>query len=487
MKHFGIDLEEGSSIGNLTVDTGVAYPSDPTAGELFFRTDTDTLAVHDGTSWTAIGGGGISDALTLNGLSSSQFLRSDVTDALTADLLISNDIKLYFDYPGGTDSSLSISATGATRFAYSNSNFIFDAASNSALQIRNSSDVVAFQVNPAAATSLFYNTSAKLVTESTGVDVTGTLNATTALQENSVNLSAKYLGITATAADSQLLDGLNSAEASTGSTVVVRQPAGDIQARLFRSEYDSTNASCNYIMTQVDTISNNYMRPSTPAQFRASVTDASYLGITAKAADSQLLDGVNGASYARSDATDTISGIHVHTNYVRMNDSKYLYFGTSNDVGFFCNGVHMYTNLGSGIGNWYIRDGSTTRFTFNDNGSFTATGNVTAYSDERLKENIEPITDALSKVCQLGGYTYDRNDNDALPRQTGVMAQEVLKVLPEAVSQTVSDGEDNGIYSVAYGNMVGLLIESIKELKDDSDKSIAELKAEIAELKKQIS
>jgi hypothetical protein len=117
-------------------------------------------------------------------------------------------------------------------------------------------------------------------------------------------------------------------------------------------------------------------------------------------------------------------------------------------------------DLGAGIGNFYIRDGTTTRFTFDDNGSFTATGNVTAYSDERIKENIEVIPDALDKVNSLQGYTFDRTDID-LPRQTGVIAQEVEKVLPEAVST-----DPTGIKSVAYGNMVGLLIEAIKELTE---------------------
>ena len=84
-------------------------------------------------------------------------------------------------------------------------------------------------------------------------------------------------------------------------------------------------------------------------------------------------------------------------------------------------------------------------------------GNVTAYSDKRVKENIEVIPNALEKVLQLSGYTFDRTDAD-MPRQTGLIAQEVLKVLPEAVS-----GSEEEHYSVAYGNLVGLLIEAIKE------------------------
>lgn len=99
--------------------------------------------------------------------------------------------------------------------------------------------------------------------------------------------------------------------------------------------------------------------------------------------------------------------------------------------------------------------------------NFTASGNVTAYSDITLKDNITNIDNALDKVNSIRGVTYDRIDQDNV-RHAGVIAQEVEKVLPEVVQTN-----DNGIKSVAYGNMVGLLIEAIKELK-----------AEIEELKK---
>ena len=95
-------------------------------------------------------------------------------------------------------------------------------------------------------------------------------------------------------------------------------------------------------------------------------------------------------------------------------------------------------------------------------GDFIATGNVTAYSDIRLKSDIEPITDAMDKVSQISGVTFTRTDSGE--RQTGVIAQEVEKVFPEVVG-------DGGEYkSVAYGNMVGLLIEAIKEQQSTIEK-----------------
>lgn len=91
--------------------------------------------------------------------------------------------------------------------------------------------------------------------------------------------------------------------------------------------------------------------------------------------------------------------------------------------------------------------------------SLTATGNVTAYSDAKLKENLEVIPNALEKVQSLTGYTFDRIDTGE--RQTGLIAQDVNKVLPEAT------GHEEGIMTLAYGNLVGLLVEAIKELKEE--------------------
>jgi hypothetical protein len=95
-------------------------------------------------------------------------------------------------------------------------------------------------------------------------------------------------------------------------------------------------------------------------------------------------------------------------------------------------------------------------------GNLTMLNNVTAYSDLRLKKDIVKIDNALEKVGKLNGYTYTRTDTDT--RQMGVIAQEVMEVIPEVVL-----GSEETNYSVAYGNMVGLLIEAIKELKSTVD------------------
>ena len=95
-------------------------------------------------------------------------------------------------------------------------------------------------------------------------------------------------------------------------------------------------------------------------------------------------------------------------------------------------------------------------------GAATFNNDVTAFSDERLKSDIRTIDNALDKVMNMRGVTFDREGR----KGTGVIAQEMQKVMPEVV-------HDEGVYmSVAYGNLVGVLIEAVKELK-----------AEIEELK----
>ena len=102
-------------------------------------------------------------------------------------------------------------------------------------------------------------------------------------------------------------------------------------------------------------------------------------------------------------------------------------------------------------------------------GSLTAAGNVTAYSDERLKKDIETIPNALDKVSQLKGVTF--TDIATEEKRTGLIAQDVQKVLPEAVMQP--EGQEH--LAIAYGNTVGLLVEAIKELKAEVD----ELKSQL--------
>jgi hypothetical protein len=104
-----------------------------------------------------------------------------------------------------------------------------------------------------------------------------------------------------------------------------------------------------------------------------------------------------------------------------------------------------------------------------------AAGDITAYSDIRVKTNIKSINDAVKKVQSIRGVTFTRTDmTDTTTRHAGVIAQEILEVLPEVVTK---DG--NGHLSVAYGNLSALLIEAVKEQQSQ----IESQKTEIEELK----
>jgi hypothetical protein len=101
---------------------------------------------------------------------------------------------------------------------------------------------------------------------------------------------------------------------------------------------------------------------------------------------------------------------------------------------------------------------STSIGTVDSSGNLVMSGNVTAYSDANLKTEVTTIQNALSLVDRMRGVKYTRIDSGR--RGIGVIAQEMQEVVPEVVHDT------HGTLSVAYGNLVGILIEAIKELSD---------------------
>ena len=131
-----------------------------------------------------------------------------------------------------------------------------------------------------------------------------------------------------------------------------------------------------------------------------------------------------------------------------------------------------------------IVTGNTRKFALSG-GNLFHTGSINSnhsFSDERLKENIVEIPNALEKVTSLRGITFTRKDDGSVG--TGLIAQELEKVLPEAVykSKTIDSLEDNDAEewkAINYGNTVGLLVEAIKEqqvLIETLQKEVEELK-----------
>jgi hypothetical protein len=139
--------------------------------------------------------------------------------------------------------------------------------------------------------------------------------------------------------------------------------------------------------------------------------------------------------------------------------------------------------------NWYFQyagsilfrnSGGSNVFTVDQSGNAVASGNVTAYSDARIKENVVTIDSALDKVLKLRGVYYNKIGNPE--RRVGVIAQEIETVLPEVV-RSVSDtnpstGQTQELLAVDYGNIAGLLIEATKE----QNQEVVDLRNRVAQL-----
>ena len=95
-------------------------------------------------------------------------------------------------------------------------------------------------------------------------------------------------------------------------------------------------------------------------------------------------------------------------------------------------------------------------------GDVYLTGCVVSLSDERAKTAVRPLDHALDRVSMMSGYTFEKAGDGQRRRHTGLLAQEVKMALPEAVYDVPGS---SGMSSVAYGNVVGLLVQAVNELR----------------------
>jgi len=238
--------------------------------------------------------------------------------------------------------------------------------------------------------------------------------------------------------DADLLDGLNSeANAATSSTIAARNGSGDIFARLIRSTYATgtgTPAATADVCFRNDSSSDNYIRTCTRTAF---------------------------ASYLAGEA-------FTWTASQTFNDNYRVRLGSGNDTQIWHNGSNTY--IDHYTGNIYIRDNTTTRFTFfRGSGTFTATGNITAYSDVTLKNIIAPI-DRPSLIDDLVVYDFEWKDGRGL--SIGGSAQEMQKSAPELIET----GED-GILSVDYGKYALAALYEEKKKREALEERVNKLEA----------
>ena len=191
------------------------------------------------------------------------------------------------------------------------------------------------------------------------------------------------------------------------------------------------------------------------AEIRAAVEAASDSNVFTDA-DHSKLNGIEASATADqtgSEIGSALNGQNIYTTGVFGRDSTdYIGFANNAQMDIYINGNN--------------------EFRFEADGDFHADGDVIAQSttissDRRLKENIEPVSDALKKVQALNGVSFDWKKTGE--KSAGVIAQEVIGVLPEAVKEVTPVGGGESHLAVNYHALTSILIEAIKELKAELD------------------
>ena len=195
-------------------------------------------------------------------------------------------------------------------------------------------------------------------------------------------------------------------------------------------------------------------------------TDLTWDGENLKLNNDTIISDIS-ASSAHTDVKGLISGNDIHT----LVEGK-----TTGNVVIGLRGANTSSKFAviSGKGDYYSNNtydhtafsvDSSGSFMFNGTGQITGSlevkGDVTAFysSDERLKDNIQPIESPLEKIFKINGVSFDWNEkSDKKGHDVGVIAQEIEKVLPELVVE-----RDSGYKAVRYEKIVALLIEAIKQ------------------------
>jgi len=239
----------------------------------------------------------------------------------------------------------------------------------------------------------------------------------------------------------------------------------DAEIKTAYENNSDTNAFTDALQTKLNGI-------ETGATADQTQSDINALNINA-----DMVDNIHGTQLLRSDTSDTAAGditftggagaISLTDSDIRSNSGTWT--GESHGkLQYHSNSWYMQY-----YSNFYHRDsGGSNRMSLDSSGNVTYSGNVTAYSDERLKKDIVTIDNPIDKIKAMRGVYYKEIETDR-PR-TGVIAQELEKVLPEVVMDiedtNPETGETTSTKSVDYGNMVGLLIEAIKEQQDEIER-----------------
>jgi len=477
---------------------GSSYPaSSNDAGDLAFNTAASTFGYYDGSNWQSITAGGITS------------LAGDATPQLGGNLdLNSNNITGTGDIniTGGVTMSGNLTVNGTTTTINSTTMTVDDknmVLASGAADSAAANDA-GITIDGASATLKYSHTGTKW-TVNKDFDVTGNIIVSGTvdgrdLQTDGTKLDAIEASATADQTGAEIKSAYEGESDTNAFTDALLSKLNGIEAS---ATADQTNAeirtaveaaSDSNVFTDADHTKLNGIEAS------ADVTDATNVTAAGALMDSEVTNLAQVKAFSSADYATAAQGTTADaalpkaggtmTGDLTISDNDDIIFGAGGDLKIRHDATDNNSYIdenGSGslivrannlllkkyTGETYVNcvaDGAVTLYYDNASklatasggvsvtGDMTASGNVTAYSDERLKDNIKTIDNALDKVSQMRGVTFTKDDK----LSSGVIAQEMEKIAPELVM----DGEYK---SVAYGNTVGYLIEAIKELKSEID------------------
>ena len=261
---------------------------------------------------------------------------------------------------------------------------------------------------------------------------------------------------TATNANNINISATTSSDTTTSIVLVANQSTGNQSPFIDSGLTYNANTNALTASTFVGTLDNTLTLNTSGTGLSGSTTfnnsGASTFTVTSNATSANTASTIVARDASNNFNAGTITAA-LTGNATSASTAADLSFGSANQV-VFKNGSNTAT--------------TSSNLTF-DGTNLSVGGDITAFaSDERLKENIQPLENALDKVLALNGFTYSFNEIgqslgfDGLVRYVGVSAQQVQAVLPEAVKPAPVD---SNYITVQYEKLVPLLIEAIKELK----------------------